>query len=89
MLSQQLKGITDLRMNPLLICQLASDEGPIYILNRNKPVSVLMGVREYEKLIDRLEDALDAEEIREMKKTAKKEDFVSHENLMKELGFES
>ena len=81
MLSTQLKSITDLRANPLLISQLASDSGPVYILNRNKPVSILMGVAEYENMLDLLQDAKDAIEINELKKTAKKSDFVTHSKL--------
>lgn len=84
--TQQIKGLTDLRLNPAAIALLAKQEGPVYIFNRSKPVSVLIDIEEYEDLVDRLEDALDAEEIKEMKKTAKKEDFVSWENLKKELG---
>ena len=81
MLSTQLKSITDLRANPLLISQLASDSGPVYILNRNKPVSILMGVAEYENMLDLLQDAKDAVEINELKKTSKKSDFVTHDQL--------
>lgn len=75
-----------MRNNPLLISQLAADEGPVYILNRNKPVSVLMDVARYEDLLDRLEDALDVLEIKEMKKTAKPEDFIPWEIVKKKLG---
>ena len=81
MLSTQLKSITDLRANPLLISQIASDTGPVYILNRNKPVSILMGVAEYENMLDLLQDSKDAVEINELKKTAKKSDFVTHDQL--------
>ena len=88
MLSTQLRSITDLRSNPLLISRLASDEGPIYILNRNKPVSVMMDVADYEELLDQLQDTKDAAEIKELKKTVKPSHFISHERLMKELGLE-
>ena len=60
MLSSQLKSLTDLRSNPLFVSQLAKDEGPVYILNRNKPISVIVDVQEFENLLDRLEDAWDA-----------------------------
>lgn len=86
MLSTQLKSLTDLRTNPLLVSQLASNEGPVYILNRNKPISVLLDVTEYENLLDRLQDALDVLEIKELKKTAKPEDFVPWEEVKKKLG---
>ncbi len=85
MLSSQLKSLTDLRSNPLLVSQLAKDEGPVYILNRNKPISVILDVAEYEELLDRLQDALDVLEIKELKKAVKSEDFVSWEKAKKKL----
>ncbi|MBI5022770.1 MAG: type II toxin-antitoxin system Phd/YefM family antitoxin [Candidatus Magasanikbacteria bacterium] len=81
MLSTQLKSITDLRANPLLISQMASDTGPVYILNRNKPVSILMGVAQYEEMLDLIQDTKDSAKIAELKKTAKFSDFVSHDKL--------
>lgn len=89
MLSTQLRSITDLRLNPLLISRLASDEGPVYILNRNKPVSVMIDVEEYEELLNQFQDAKDAAEIKKWKKTAKPSDFISHQKLMKELKLEN
>lgn len=86
MLSSQLKSLTDLRSNPLLVAQLAADEGPVYILNRNKPIGVLIDIKEYEELLDKYEDAIDALEIIELKKTAKKSDFTPLEQVEKELG---
>lgn len=86
MLSSQLKSLTDLRTNPLLISQLARDEGPVYILNRNKPISVILDVQEYEELLDQFQDALDIIEIKEMKKSAKPEDFIPWEQVKKKLG---
>lgn len=86
MLSTQLKSLTDLRTNPLLISQLASDQGPVYILNRNKPISVILDVQEYENLLDQLQDARDATEIKELKKTASPDEFVSHDKLFSNLG---
>lgn len=86
MLSNQLKSLTDLRTNPLLVSQLASNEGPVYILNRNKPISVILDVQEYEDLLDELQDARDVAEIKELKKTAKADDFIPHDKLFSELG---
>lgn len=85
MLSNQLKSITDLRSNPLLVSKLASEEGPVYILNRNKPVSVMVDVKEYEEFLDRLQDAEDAAEIKEFKKRVKPSDFVRWEKVKKDL----
>lgn len=87
--TKTIKGLTDLRADPQGITQLAKDEGPVYIFNRNKPIGVVLGIDEYkaqEELIDKLQDALDVAEIKEMKKTAKSGDFISHEKLFKDLG---
>lgn len=83
MLSTQLKSITDLRANPLLISQMASDTGPVYILNRNKPVSILMGVEQYEEMLNLLQDSKDADEIKELKKITKSSDLTTHEEISK------
>lgn len=81
--SQTIKGFTDLRTDPMGIADLAKSQGPVYILNRSTPVSVLLDVAEYEDMVERLQDALDTLEIAEMKKIAGKEDFVSHEELLR------
>lgn len=85
MLSNQLRSITDLRSNPLLVSKLASDEGPVYILNRNKPVSVMMDVGEYEEFLDRLQDAEDVVEIKKLKKVVRPSEFVRWEKVKKDL----
>lgn len=86
MLSTNLKSITDLRLDPFAITQLARDEGPVYILNRNKPVGVILDVKEYEYLMDQLQDALDVTEIKARRKMFKATDFVSHNDLFSDLG---
>ena len=86
MLSTNLKSITDLRLDPFAVAQLAKDEGPVYILNRNKPVGVMMDVKEYELMIDRLQDLVDIAEIKALKKSTKKSDIVSHEEVFTQLG---
>ncbi len=86
MLSTNLKSITDLRIDPFAITQLARDEGPVYILNRNKPVGVIMDVGEYEHLMDQLQDALDVAEIKARKEMFKTTDFISHDDLFSNLG---
>ena len=86
MLSTNLKSITDLRLDPFAVTQLAKDEGPVYILNRNKPVGVMLDVKEYELMIDQLQDSIDVSEIKVLKKTAKQSDFITHESLFTELG---
>ena len=58
--AQSIKSFTDLRLNPALISQQATDFGPVYILNRNKPVSVLMDVSQYESIMEELQDSRDS-----------------------------
>jgi len=83
---QAIKNLTDLRSDPAGVIKLAKDLAePVYIFSRSKPLSVLMAIEEYEDLIDRLDDALDAVEIKEMKKSFKKSDFVSLEQVKKDL----
>lgn len=84
--AQTIKGMTDLRADPVRVAKLAKTHGPVYILNRSTPTSVLLDVGDYEELMDRLQDAEDALEIAKEKLTAKKADFTSHRELVKELG---
>ena len=58
--TQSIKSFTDLRTNPAGLAQLAIDSGPVYILNRNRPVSVLLDVSQYERLIEELQDSRDS-----------------------------
>lgn len=85
--SQYIKSLTDLRMDPAKITKLATlSNNPIYILNRGKPVSVILDVTAYEELIEKLNDSLDALEMKKFeKKSKKKNDWISHEKLVKKL----
>jgi PHD/YefM family antitoxin component YafN of YafNO toxin-antitoxin module len=85
--TQFIKNLTDLRLDPAKITELAqSSDCPVYIFNRSKPVSVLLNINFYQELIDKLEDALDALEMKEFeKKTRSKENWISHEELLKNL----
>lgn len=58
--SQNLKSFTDLRLDPAGVSSLASQSGPVYILNRNRPVSVLMDVVKYEQMLEELQDTRDS-----------------------------
>jgi PHD/YefM family antitoxin component YafN of YafNO toxin-antitoxin module len=55
-----IKSFTDLRLNPAFLAKQATDVGPVYILHRNKPISVLMDVHQYELLIEELQDSRDS-----------------------------
>ena len=85
--AQTIKGMTDLRVDPVKVARLAKTHGPVYILNRSTPTSVLLDVTDYEELVDRLQDAEDALEITKTKLTAQKADFISHKQLLKKLDF--
>lgn len=85
--TQTIKSLTDLRLDPAGVIKLAENLAePVYIFNRSKPLSVIMAIDEYENLIDRLDDALDTVEIKKIKKSSKKSDFVSLKYVKKELG---
>ena len=87
MLSLQLKSLTDLRNNPLLISQLAASEGPVYILNRSRPAGVFISAEQYEQMVDIIEDFVDGAEMQKYEKTIKnKKDWITHGQLMKQLG---
>ena len=85
--TQFIKNLTDLRLDPAKITKLAERTGsPVYIFNRSKPVSVLLNIKLYQELIDKLEDALDSLEMREFEKKSKKStEWTSHEDLIKKL----
>lgn len=51
------KSLTDLRADPAGISKLAQEEGPVYIFNRNKPISVVLDVKDYEELTNPAEVA--------------------------------
>lgn len=85
--TKYIKSITDLRLDPTKITRLASQsDNPVYIFNRGKPVSVLLDVKLYEDMVEKLEDALDAAEMKVFEKNSKsKKDWISHDKLVKKL----
>ena len=84
--TQTIKSLTDLRLNPTAISQLAKDEGPVYIFNRNHPINVLLDIKDYEDLIDRLDDAKDALMMQKFeKKDRSKMRFHTMEEIVKEF----
>lgn len=85
--TQYIKSITDLRLDPAKIMKLASQsDNPVYIFNRGKPVSVLLDVKLYEDMVEKLEDALDALEMKVFEKKKKlKQGWISHKEIIKKL----
>ncbi|TDQ89905.1 type II toxin-antitoxin system Phd/YefM family antitoxin [Paraburkholderia silvatlantica] len=55
-------GISELKVNPMAAIEQA--DGPVAILNRNKPVAYLVPASEWEAICERLEDAELAEIVR-------------------------
>ena len=84
---QYIKNLTDLRLDPAGIIKLAKQsDNPVYIFDRGKPTSVMLDITIYEEMVDKLEDVLDALEMREFeKKSKKKSGWMSHEQLIKKL----
>jgi len=85
--TQYIKNLTDLRLNPAGIIKLTKQsDNPVYIFNRGKPVSVMLDIKIYEEMVDQLEDAMDALEMKEFeKKPKKKSEWITHEQLIKKL----
>ena len=83
--SQFIKSLTDLRNDPKSISELAKKaDNPVYILDRGKPVSVLMDVKAYEEMVEKLDDVMDALEMKNFeKKNIKKDKWISLEDLKK------
>jgi antitoxin StbD len=55
-------GISELKVNPMAAIEQA--DGPVAILNRNKPVAYLIPAGEWEAICERLEDIELAELVR-------------------------
>jgi len=87
--TQSIKSFTDLRLNPALITQQATDFGPVYILNRNKPVSVLMDVLEYENIMDELKDSRDSLWLKKNEVKFRKAKGITSQNLRQKYNLNS
>jgi len=85
--TQNIKSLTDLRLDPAKVTKLAAaSDNPVYIFNRGKPVSVLLDIKVYEEMVEKLEDALDALEMKSFEKKPKnKSDWISQYELRKKL----
>lgn len=51
--------VTDLRVNTIALLNEVKKTGFKYVFNRSEPEAVLMSMKEYAKLLDRLEDIED------------------------------
>ncbi len=57
---------------------------PQFVFKNNKPTAVLLDIRNYEKILERLEDFQDIRELEQLRK--KKLTFRPFADLRKELG---
>lgn len=86
--TQTIKSFTDMRHNPAGLAHQASEFGPIYILNRNKPVSVLLDVMEYEALMEELLDSRDSLWLAENENRFKKLDGLTAKEVAKKYNLQ-
>ncbi len=88
--TQYIKNLTDLRLNPAEIIKLSKQSNnPVYIFDRGKPTSVMLDVKTYEEMVEKLEDALDTVEMKVFEKKPKaKKNWISHKNLIKKLNLD-
>ena len=63
-LSQNCVSVTELKRNYTQVLLQANNQ-PVAVLNHNRPEAYLLPAAMYEKLLDRLEDAEDAQQVRE------------------------
>ena len=55
---------------------------PQFIIERGKPIAVILNIRDYEELLQRVEDTEDLTELRQLRKTTLK--FRPFEEFLKE-----
>lgn len=78
--------ITDLRFKTNKVLKKAS-KNPVFVFNHSKPQGVLLSIKEYERLMDELEDyhlSLKAQEYEKEDKSKVK--WFTHEEVERELG---
>lgn len=80
--SKLIKSFTDLRLDPAGAAQLATEYGPVYVFNRNKPTSVLVDVDQFEAMLEELQDARDSLWLAENEMTFKKAKGISLKKLI-------
>lgn len=60
----------------------ALTEGPQFVIKEGKPTAVILSIRDYEELLQRVEDAEDLAELRRLRKATLK--FRPFEEFLKE-----
>ncbi|MEN8253171.1 MAG: type II toxin-antitoxin system Phd/YefM family antitoxin [Patescibacteria group bacterium] len=73
MLTQSnVKTISDMRLDAVnLLNQASTSSGPTYLMYHSKPKAVLLGLEQYQKLLDAYQDQLDSQEAQEWEKEDK------------------
>ena len=87
--AKNVRTITDMRERALrLLREVKEVKGPLFIFHRSQPKAVLLGIEEYEKMRDWVEDYFDSLKAQEYEKIDKsKVKWISFEKLKSELGF--
>lgn len=86
------KTVTDLRENIVAVLSyLKKQKGPQFVFYKSKPQAVLLAIKEYQKLLELLEDYQDALEANEIiaEAKAKKEKLYSFKQATKILEYKT
>lgn len=82
------KTITDVRHDPLSILNYAQEtEEPVIILQHSKPKGVFLSFEKYHRLMEMVEDYLDARESEEILNDSETK-FIPAEQFLKEIGLD-
>ena len=73
------------RKSKQIFADVAELESPTVVMNRNKPISVVMSPQVYEQMIENYEDLYDAMLVKEDEKNYREEDHVSWDVVKKSL----
>lgn len=84
-----IKSFTDMRLDPAGLSKLASDYGPVYILHRNNPKSVLIDVLEYERMVEELQDSRDSLWLKENEEKFKKAKAIKSQDLREKYNLQA
>ena len=80
-----IKTVTDMRENTLVLLDgLQKKEGPTIIMHNNSPKAVMLSIKEYNNLIEEIEnyrDELKAIDLEKEAKSATKKDLVTLDEL--------
>ncbi len=82
------KTVTDMRQDPVgLLKSVHQSDGPQYIFYRSSPQAVLLGLENYQKLLDLSEDYLDSLTAQEYEKENKKKTgWLTARKIRQKLG---